>query len=246
MKLSNKEKQAVLVEAAALFNNEDYPFSVEMDGDRLFCIVDWKNATFLGLGSISKEVATYRYIVKLEDDGTFHGYDMDIDTMAKANLKGHVRVSGNAFAGHEIRFHKEIGVDAENGVQMYGFNTEKIHKPVKEFFEKKGFTYKEPDVQMVVMEGSGRTIYKALGVLFSLLGIAGTVLFLSIGVWPALFFTGLFIALGFWALGVGLGKAWMPIFSAKMVIKITVGVFAVSWGLVMLVMLILALTGGIK
>lgn len=245
MKLQKHEIQAVLEEAAALFNSGDYPFSAEVDGSRLLCRVTWKDAALLGLGTVSREVSTFRYIVELKEDGTFHGYDMDADMAANFDMHGHMRVSGSAFVGHEFRLHKEFGVDAEEGIRTYGFNTAKIHKPVKEFFTGKGFTYRDPDLQMVALEGGALTVYKTLGVLFTLIGVSGIALFLSIGVWPAAFIPGIFAALGLWALGVGAGKAWMPLFSPKMVVKITIGTFAASWGIILLVLGLIALAGGI-
>lgn len=239
-----RPKQVVIDTALSVFGSGDYPFEAETDGERLFFKRDWKDGVLLGNGTVSKETASFRYIVELSDKGTWHGYDMDLESMLKGDMRGKVHVSGSAFVGHEIRMRKEIAVDAGNGLSDFGFNTEEIHRPVKEFMTNMGWQYKEPGVRMTALEGSGLATYKGIGALFTLLGLAGTAMFVFLEVWPALILTGLFLALGIWALGVGFGKAWMPVFSVKATIAIVAGTFIVGYGLIFLVLVIVLLLNG--
>lgn len=239
-------KQQVLLMAVQHFREGDFPFTVERDGDRLVFALNWKDARIAGLKSISKETGDFVYVVELDGEkGTFYGYDIDEETYRRMGADGKFRMSGSSFVGHEIRFHKEAGLDMKDGMKAWEFSTEDIHVPVKEFFTGQGWKYKEPDLRMVSLTGTSALVYKGISTLFMIIGIAGSALFLSIGLWPALFLTGIFVLLGIWALGVGFGKAWMPVMSVKMTLKVVGLSFAISWGAVLVILFVVfGLKGG--
>lgn len=230
--LNIRDKQAILEKACRLLNIEGNPFSAEIDGDRLIVSWRWQDAVQLGVKSVSKVVSEFRYVVVLNDNGTFYGYDTDSRTVMGAHAGGAYAQTGS-FIGHEIRIRKEISLElGDDGLKVgvYHFSTKLVHDTVKKVFrENLGLKYHEPAVTWVMAEGALKLSFLFIGILFSIIGILGTLLFLGMGIWQGSCITGVFVLLGIWAALTGIGVWKVPVFSVKAGLIFTFGTIIIGW-----------------
>ena len=182
---------------------------VETDGERLFCKAD--------------SSSTFRYIVEFDSNKEYHGYDMDMGFVTRPGTYGSVRLAGRVLTDHEVQFDK----------------SEAIHMLVIETLSAFGFEYRKPSVRFMPVKEPMRMTYRALGLMFGGLGIISFALFFVIKSWLGFLVSGLFKILGIWALGVSLGRPWVPVLSIKKTDKTAVLSFAVGWGLALLALFLL-------
>lgn len=213
-KMPDKEK--VLQLAVQRLNDMKYPFTVTVDGNQLIAVWKWKDTTVLGSSMIAKENSSFRYIIRLRDDGTFYGFDADEETLFRGGADGKIYGGGKRFTGQEIRFHKEISLSKKNGkmgLHTYGFSTREIHEPIIAFFETQGWRYREPAVWGVRVSKTSKKTFLFIGILFVLIGGAGIINFWTYHVGVIVFIPLFFLATGIWALLTGGGMIPLPVFS---------------------------------
>lgn len=243
MKIGTNNKNEIIDKVIRTLNNGTYPFNAVRDGDSIIVKWEWKDATQFGIGTVSREVSAFRYVVMVNDDNTFYGYDTDESRIASLGVSGANCPQDRSFIGHEIRFHRETAVgrnagENNTGVRTWEFSTTKVHNVVKEVFENNGWKYKEPAVTWITLHGSHKSTYKMLGILFLVVGILGTILFVSLNLLPANIVTMPITLIGLWAVLVGTGKKKFPVLSMKTTVILTLSGFFGSWILVLLGLMI--------
>lgn len=228
MKLIMMTKNEMLNAAVKVINSGSYPFVAFIQDESLIISFRWKDAISFETGVTMKEMQSFRYVVILNDDGTFYGYDTDDMTLAKTGINGRAFLRTSSFIGHEIRFSKEIAIGKnrnENniGIRQWKLSVKKLHDDVCKIFETHGWEYQEPSVAWVYVKGSNKLVYKMLSLIFFSVMILTSLLFFLVSITPMLIFMILFGILGIWSLLAGFGKVRLPVFSVKAAIKIIIG-----------------------
>ncbi len=234
MKLEAVDKTDILNEAVEKINTGSDRFYAESDGEHLIVKWRWKDAVKLGIGSASKEVSEFRYIIILGKDNTFYGYDTDDENTAGGRIQGSAYIRTSSFVGRTIKVHKETAVsknkgDKNLGINSYDFSAGQMHDFIKKIFTDMGLEYKEPQTAWIKAEGTTKISFLFAGIIFLIIGIFGTLLFTFVGLLQAVFITGLFILLGIWAELISAGILKLPVLSLKAGLFLIIGGIAVSW-----------------
>lgn len=217
--IGEKEQQEMLAYAAHALNSGFYPFTVETCENSLVIGWKWQDAEAFHMGEAPDAAKTFRYVVMLNNDGTFYGYDTDTDSLHRTG------VSGQAVFD-EYHFPK-LSVWKKDG-RYKDYAPDRMHNTVRKLFEQCGWEYREPVVKWVKAEGCAKTNLLAAGSVS--LALSLTVLLLY-ELWvtaaiPVLF--GLLGAITVWLLLAAMGIARAPVFSVKSCFRISICSLAVS------------------
>ena len=160
--------------AKAYFQEMHPEWICTIEQDCLVIQLNWQNVTYFNGRGLTHSARAYRHIVKLYPDGKFLTLDTTVDDIQTVGL-GDVHISRDAFAGKKWNFHyeKELGYDHDTdkfGIQTYKFSTSDIQKPVREYFENEGYTYKFYSVKEDFRALDGKTKL-AVGILFTFIGL---------------------------------------------------------------------------
>ena len=134
--------QEVLQGALAL-NGEDKKYVVTIDGDKIITTVKWMDAVFFAPTSVTDEVKEFRFIAKVNDNGTLLEVDESKSVKKSAGMGG-LSMNYSSFKGKEISFNKTIGIgknrqDGSVGVIKIEFNSEEYKKPVSDYLASCGY-----------------------------------------------------------------------------------------------------------
>lgn len=227
----NYNREEVLKRAVQLLDIPGNPFTAEADGDRLVVRWRWKDAARIGAASVSKEVSEYRYVVVLGDNGTYWGYDTDEESLARID-SGHVALQASGFVGHELRFHKEAAVvhDADGlGVGTFQFSTKLVHDAVRRAMGTMDMKYKEPALTWVHVEGVTKLSFMLVGIIFTIVGVFGSLLFFALCLWQGLLIMLPILLIGAWCLLTGMDVLKVPVFSVKAGLLLVFGFIIIAW-----------------
>ena len=126
MKLSMMTKKEMLDDVVRVINSGSYPFIAFIHDESLIISFRWKDAISFAAGATMKDIQSFRYVVILNDDGTFYGYDTDDRTLAKTGINGWAFLRPSSFIGHEIRFSKEIAIGKNRNENNIGIRQWKL------------------------------------------------------------------------------------------------------------------------
>ncbi len=136
------DKQSVL-QGALNLNGPDKKYEITVEDDKIITTVKWMDAVFFGPGTVTDELRNFKFIAKLNDDGTY----LEIDESKAATKKvgsGGFGMSYSSFKGKEISFNKTIGVgknreDGTEGVINITFNSQEYKKPISDYLASCGY-----------------------------------------------------------------------------------------------------------
>lgn len=174
------EKEELLKEAYEELNKDEYPFKVTIENDSIIATWKWKDGNYFDIGKVTKELQEFKYTVKLLDNETYIENDSSYSNVENVNfLNQTASSSSEGFSGKQYRKHVEFtfGKDKETGkigIQKYSFNTDEIHKPIREFLEKNGYKKEKQsviNVQKSSLNDLDKTLLKKLGLIFTIVGI---------------------------------------------------------------------------
>lgn len=195
---------------------DKYPFEAEHDRDRL--VIRWKknwaqrrrkDLNRIDIRSMTNEIRDFRYVVYLNDDHTFYGYD----TNSLALAKGDINTQGS-FTGTEIRLHKEI-IHDKNGKKVLQFSTSEIHEMITKIFDEQGWELKQPLISFITVERNAGAMFLGTGLVLMFAGVFITMVFLLIGLGLPLLIPVLTLLIGLWLFLTGNGIFKFPVFSIK-------------------------------
>ena len=134
--------QEVLQGALAL-NGEDKKYVITIDGDKIITTVKWMDALFFAPASVTDEVKEFKFIAKVNENGTWLEIDESKSVKKSAGMGG-LSMNYSSFKGKEISFNKTIGIgknrqDGSIGVIKIEFNSEEYKKPVSDYLANCGY-----------------------------------------------------------------------------------------------------------
>ncbi len=194
-RITDKEKQEMLKTAAKDLNNRPHPFFAVVHEDSLvvsFCCNDT---------DASNRMKNFRYVVIVNNDGTFYGYDTN-ETMLK-----YTGIDRKAVFKQSRPHPKTFGKKKQ------GCSTYKLHKAVIKAFEDQGYEYEEPTVMWLAADGSVKSNLMAAGMGFLFLFISLSFICLIADMAEILLFISIFGITGMLLLTAGAGFIRIPIFS---------------------------------
>lgn len=200
---------------------DKYPFEAEHDRDRL--VIRWKknwaqrrrkDLNRIDIRSMTNEIRDFRYVVYLNDDYTFYGYDTNSLALAKGDIDPQGRRIRGAFVGTEIRVHKEI-IHDRNGKKVWQFSTSEIHETIERIFDEQGWELEQPLVSFLRFERDAGATFRGAGLVLMLAGGFITTVFLLIGLGLPLLIPIIILLIGLWLFLTGNGVFKFPVFSIK-------------------------------
>lgn len=206
-------KEDLLKKAYQELNKSDYPFEVAIDNDTIVASWKWKDGTFFDVGSVTREIQEFKYIVELLDDKTYIENDSSFSVNSNGNVinqNGSVNMQG--FSGKQWNKHVEytFGKDKNTGkfgIQKYSFDTNIIHKPIRDFLEQNGYCKAKQklfEVKKTSINNLDKNLVKVLGYMFTFIGgsmtIINIIIFFSLDVTFTVYFA--FITLFMFLIGI--------------------------------------------
>lgn len=202
-------------------HKDEYPFEAEHNGKRLvirwkqnWAQLRWKGLNHADTRSMVNETRDFRYVVHLNDDYTFYGYDADSQALAKGDIDPQGRRIRGAFVGTEIRVHKGI-IHDRNGKKVWQFSTSEIHETIERIFDEQGWELEQPLVSFLRFERDAGATFRGAGLVLMLAGGFITTVFLLIGLGLPLLIPVIILLIGLWSFLVGSGIFRFPVFSMK-------------------------------
>lgn len=140
--MSQQNLQEVLNGALAL-NGDDKKYVITVEDNRIITTVKWMDAVLFSPVSVTDEVKNFKFIAKLNEDGTWLEMD-ESKAVSKSVGIGGVGMNYSSFKGKEISFNKTVSFgknreDGSEGVVTFRFNSEEYKKPVKEYLANCGY-----------------------------------------------------------------------------------------------------------
>lgn len=234
MKQNNAITPSAAIQYAAdtIRRNYDYLDADAVNGK---LIVSWncKDAVIAGINSMSKEYSLFRYVVTVNDDGTFYGYDIDEEKTAAFRGKW-FSGSTSSSIGHMAGYRKEIAFgknkdDGRFGIRTWEFSTKKIHGPVNNILQELGFTYKESAVTWKKLEGPATLLFMGIGAAFGAVGFFLGLMFLILGEPAGILAGAAVLGFGIVMFLFGSGTWKVPILSMKTGVLLLVSVIGCFW-----------------
>ncbi len=142
------DKQQVLTGALNALNKPENPWLVTVDGDKIVAMWKWMDATFFGVGEVTREIRDFKFIVTLLDNGKWK--EKDIMTQSSANVdlpKKDISLRKDFFSGHAANKTITIGLGKDHNTGQTGliknkFDTAQIKEPVREYLKDCGWKKK--------------------------------------------------------------------------------------------------------
>lgn len=136
------DKQSVLQGAMSL-NGSDKKYEIKVEDDKIITTVKWMDAVFFGPGTVTDEVKSFKFIAKVNDDGTWLEID-ESKSVKKSAGRGGLSMNHSSFKGKEITFDRTIGfgknrTDDTIGIIDITFNSQEYKKPVSEYLSSCGY-----------------------------------------------------------------------------------------------------------
>ena len=135
-------KQEVLKNVINL-NNEDKPYRISVDGDKIITEIKWMDATFFSPNQVTDEVRKFRFVVQVKDDKTWLELSESEQISKRVGLGG-MQMHYGGFRGKQISFSKTIGVGNDRsqgttGIVNATFCSEDYKKPVRDYLTERGY-----------------------------------------------------------------------------------------------------------
>lgn len=132
-----------VIQGALALNGDDKKYVVTIEENKIITTVKWMNVVFFAPGSVTDEVKEFKFIAKVNDDGTWLEIDESKSVKKSAGRSG-LSMNYCSFKGKEISFNKTIGFgqnreDGSVGVIKIEFNSEEYKKPVSEYLAMCGY-----------------------------------------------------------------------------------------------------------
>ena len=124
-------------------NGEDKKYVISVEDNKIITTVKWMDALIFFPDAITDEVKQFKFIAKLNDNGTWIEIDESKAVNKSAGTSG-FSMNYSSFKGKEISFNKTIAIgknreDGSVGVVKIGFNSEEYKKPVSEYLASCGY-----------------------------------------------------------------------------------------------------------
>lgn len=132
-----------VLQGALSLNGDDKKYVITVEGNQIITTIKWMDAVFFAPGSVTDEIKEFKFIAKLNDNGTWLEVDESKSIKKSAGMGG-LSMNYSSFKGKEISFNKTIGIgknreDGSVGVIKTEFNSEEYKKPVSEYLASCGY-----------------------------------------------------------------------------------------------------------
>lgn len=141
------DKKKVLDEAPKVLNQEDNPWEVSVEGDKIIGTWKWMDARFLNSLSVSEEQRQYTFVVTLKDNGTWKETNKIEQKSVKigiSNEKISLGMEKSFFKGKMVQksFSFGLGQNKQNGELETAFSfldTSQIKLAIRDYLKKCGW-----------------------------------------------------------------------------------------------------------
>jgi len=132
-----------VLSGALALNGSDKKYTITIEDNKIITTVKWMDAVFFSPGSVTDEVRNFKYIVKLNDDGTYTDLTESSALKKRAGLSG-LGVQYSSFKGKEMSFNRTISLgknkeDNSVGIVDIKFNSEEYKKVVQDYLKCHGY-----------------------------------------------------------------------------------------------------------
>lgn len=137
------QKQKIIQGALSL-NGEDKNYIVSINQDCIITTVKWFDAVHFSPTLINDKIKSFKFIVRVNDDGTWSELDVYDSKNSSAGFGG-ISSTSRHFRGEYRYVTKKIifGKDRNNGtngVIKISFDSEDYKRPVREYLTRCGYT----------------------------------------------------------------------------------------------------------
>lgn len=142
MEMSEHKLQKTLNGALSL-NGDDKKYIITVEDNRIITTVKWMDAVFFTPDAITDKMKTFKFIAKLNEDGTWVEID-ESNSVKKSVGAGGLSLRYSSFKGKQITFSKTMGIgknhqDGSVGIIKIDFNSEEYKKPVTDYLARCGY-----------------------------------------------------------------------------------------------------------
>ena len=132
-----------VLQGVLALNGDDKKYVITTEDNKIITTVKWMDAVLFSSDSVTDEMKEFKFIAKLNDDGTWSETD-ESKSVKKSVGSGGMSMSYSGFKGKQISFNKTIAIgknkeDGSVGVVKFQFNSEEFKKPVREYLTSCGF-----------------------------------------------------------------------------------------------------------
>ncbi len=133
-----------IIQGALSLNGDDKNYVITINQDCIITTVKWFDAIHFSPSAITDEVKSFKFIVRVNDDGTWSELDTYNSKGNRTGLGGTSYVRKH-FKGEYKYISKTIvfGKDRNNGkkgIVKISFNSEDYKRPVREYLTRYGYT----------------------------------------------------------------------------------------------------------
>ena len=137
------QKLQDVLNGALSLNGDDKKYVITVEDNKIITTVKWMDAIFFAPDTVTDEIRQFKFIAKLNDNGTWLEID-ESKTVKKAAGLGGFSINYSSFKGKEISFNKTIAIgknreDNSGGVVKISFNSEEYKKPVSDYLASCGY-----------------------------------------------------------------------------------------------------------
>ena len=132
-----------VLQGALSLNGDDKKYVITVEDNKIITTVKWMDAVLFAPNAVTDEVKQFKFIAKLNEDGTWLEID-ESKSVTKSAGAGGFSMNYSSFKGKEIRFNKTIAFgknreDGSVGVIQIAFNSEEYKKPISDYLASCGY-----------------------------------------------------------------------------------------------------------
>lgn len=138
-------RQKVLENAINNLNNDNQPWKVHIEENKIVAQWKWMDARFFSPNEITEEVKQYTFIVTLDEKGKWHELDSTMNTKKNINMsRGKLSYEKNGFVGKHTNKSITIGFGknqqtSETGIVKFKLDTSIMKKSIREYLKENGW-----------------------------------------------------------------------------------------------------------